>query len=92
MSDSFAQAQADISKLKGRPSNNDLLQLYALSSQATRGDIPKDGPPSANDPAGRAKWNAWKDVTDRGLSQDDAKEEYVELVEKLKADLGFDAA
>lgn len=92
MSDSFAQAQADVPKLKSRPSNGDLLRLYALSSQATKGDIPKDGRPPANDPAGRAKWDAWQSVTDRGMSQDDAKEEYVELVEQLKAEYGFDAA
>lgn len=41
-------------------------------------------------PQGKAKKNAWQKVVDEGVTPDQAKERYVELVEKLKAAYGFD--
>lgn len=37
---------------------------------------------------GKAKRNAWAEKKD--LSADDAKKQYIELVEKLKKDYGYD--
>ncbi|GMS94553.1 hypothetical protein PENTCL1PPCAC_16728, partial [Pristionchus entomophagus] len=62
-------------------SNDELLELYALYKQALMGDngIPK---PGMTDLKGQAKWNAWD--SKKGLSKDDAKNEYAALVEKLE--------
>lgn len=40
---------------------------------------------------GKAKKNAWQKRVDEGTSESQAKEEYVALVERLKAQYGYDA-
>lgn len=40
---------------------------------------------------GKAKKNAWQKRVDEGVSQSQAKEEYVALVETLKTKYGYDA-
>lgn len=35
----FEQAQADVKQLTQRPTNDELLSLYALFKQATEGDV-----------------------------------------------------
>ena len=40
---------------------------------------------------GKAKKNAWQKKVDEGVTESQAKEEYVALVEKLKAQYGYDA-
>lgn len=40
---------------------------------------------------GKAKKNAWQKVVDEGISAEKAQERYVALIEKAKADYGFDA-
>lgn len=37
------------------------------------------------------KYRAWKELVDEGISAETAQERYVVLVEKLKAELGYDA-
>lgn len=39
---------------------------------------------------GKAKKNAWQKKVDEDVTQDQAKEQYVALVEKLKAQYGYD--
>lgn len=78
---SFEKAAADAQKLTERPSNNDLLRLYALYKQATEGDV-QGKRPGMMDIKGRAKFDAWAEV--EGLSADDAMQQYVDLVESLK--------
>lgn len=74
-------AAADASKtLPERPDNETLLQLYALYKQATVGDVEGDRP-SFMDPVGRAKYDAWEKI--EGMSTDDAKAAYADLVESL---------
>ncbi|MCZ8104446.1 MAG: acyl-CoA-binding protein, partial [Burkholderiales bacterium] len=64
-----------------RPDNATLLKLYALFKQATDGDV--DGKrPGFTDMIGRAKWDAWNEI--KGTSKDDAKQQYVSLIEDLK--------
>jgi diazepam-binding inhibitor (GABA receptor modulating acyl-CoA-binding protein) len=79
--DAFNVAQAEVQKLPRKPSNDELLELYALFKQATVGDVTGKRP-GALDFKGRAKYDAWSKVT--GKSATDAKAEYVALVERLK--------
>lgn len=74
-------AAAEASKtLPARPDNATLLQLYALYKQATVGDV-EGKKPGFTDPVGRAKYDAWDKLM--GMSTEDAKTQYCELVEGL---------
>jgi acyl-CoA-binding protein len=81
MSD-FETAVAEVKELPEKPGNDDLLRLYALYKQATTGDV-EGKRPGMMDFVGRAKHDAWAAL--EGTSSDDAKQAYVNLVEKLKA-------
>lgn len=78
----FEQAAADAKNLERRPSNEALLNLYALYKQATAGDVSgkRPGRFSAVD---RAKYDAW--AKEKGTESDEAKRRYVALVEELKS-------
>jgi acyl-CoA-binding protein len=76
----FEQAQEDVQGLTSRPSNDELLELYALYKQGTEGDVSGKRPGMTNF-KGRAKYDAWKEK--KGMSGDDAKEAYISLVERL---------
>lgn len=77
----FESAVADSKKLPERPSNDVLLQLYALYKQATDGDV-EGKRPGFTDMIGRAKYDAWAAI--KGTGNDDAMKRYVELVSSLK--------
>lgn len=66
--------------LTKRPSNEELLQLYALYKQATDGDVTEERP-GGFDFKAIAKHDAWKEM--KGKSKDDAMQEYVSFVNKL---------
>lgn len=78
----FEQAVADSKSLSDRPSNDTLLQLYSLYKQATEGDINIDPPANPFDFVSKAKYEAWAGL--KGKTKDMAKQEYVQLVSKLK--------
>lgn len=78
----FEQAVADSKNLTDRPSNDTLLQLYSYYKQATEGDINVDPPSNPFDFVSKAKFEAWAAL--KGKTKDNAMEEYVELIEKLK--------
>uniref|UniRef100_A0A914DRP7 ACB domain-containing protein n=1 Tax=Acrobeloides nanus TaxID=290746 RepID=A0A914DRP7_9BILA len=82
----FEDAAEKIKKLKSSPSNDELLEIYALYKQATTGDN-STSKPGLLDPKGRAKWNAWD--AKKGTSQDQANELYVVEAEKLIAKYGI---
>jgi acyl-CoA-binding protein len=74
-------AAADTSKtLPARPDNDTLLQMYALYKQATVGDV-EGKRPGFTDPVGKAKYDAWDKI--KGMSAEDAKVAYADLVESL---------
>jgi diazepam-binding inhibitor (GABA receptor modulator, acyl-CoA-binding protein) len=76
----FADAQARVKTLKSAPSNDTLLELYALYKQGTVGNT--DGKrPGMLDVKGRAKFDAWDKR--KGMTKDQAMEAYVALVDKL---------
>ena len=77
----FERAQKRVWDLK-ECSNNDKLKIYGLFKQATVGNV------NTSEPVGwltslktKAKWEAWKG--NEGLTQNNAKREYVKLIRKL---------
>ena len=78
----FDDAAVRVKTLNSRPSNEHLLALYSLYKQATTGDV-SGKKPSAFDFAGRAKYDAWKKL--QGTSEEDARAQYVSLVNTLVA-------
>lgn len=76
----FEDAQKRVNALKSRPSNDELLDLYALYKQATVGDATGKRP-GMLDLKGRAKFDAWEGR--KGTSKDKAMEAYVALVDRL---------
>ena len=77
----FRDAAERVQKLPQRPGSQDLLALYSLYKQATEGDV-RGQRPGILDVRGRAKYNAWAAI--EGKSAEDAKAEYVALVERLE--------
>lgn len=76
----FEQAVARSKELTKRPSNEELLQLYALFKQATEGDVSGERP-GGFDFKAIAKYDAWAEI--KGKSKEQAMNEYVSLVDKL---------
>ncbi|MCB9685650.1 MAG: acyl-CoA-binding protein [Alphaproteobacteria bacterium] len=76
----FQDAADRVKQLQKRPSNEDLLQLYALFKQGSEGDV-KGSRPGMLDLKGRAKYDAW--ASKKGTGSDAAKEAYVALVDRL---------
>jgi diazepam-binding inhibitor (GABA receptor modulator, acyl-CoA-binding protein) len=79
--DAFNSAQREVQELPRKPSNDELLELYALFKQATVGDV-SGKRPGALDFKGRAKYDAWSKVAGKPAAA--AKTEYVALVARLK--------
>ncbi len=82
LKEDFAQSAEDVKKLSKRPSNEELLTLYALYKQATEGDV-KGSRPGMLDFKGRAKFDAWS--ARKGKSSETAMQEYLEFVRHLEA-------
>ena len=78
----FEDAQARAKKLTRMPSNDELLELYALFKQGTVGDA-SGGRPGMLDFRGRAKFDAW--ASKKGTSRDAAMTAYVAVVDRLEA-------
>jgi acyl-CoA-binding protein len=78
----FEQAAKDVQALSERPDNDTLLRLYALYKQGSEGDV-SGTKPGFFDFVGTAKYEAWAKL--KGVSQDEAKQKYVDLVKKLTA-------
>jgi len=81
LAEDFQNAVSASQALTKRPSNEELLDLYALFKQATEGDVSGDRP-GGFDFKAIAKFDAWAEK--KGLSKDQAMENYVKLVSKLK--------
>ena len=78
----FEEAVINSKSLSDKPSNEVLLQLYALYKQSTEGDIHVDEPTNPFDFVAKAKYNAWDEL--KGKSKEIAMQEYVNLVTSLK--------
>jgi acyl-CoA-binding protein len=82
LSNRFEDAQARVKQLRETPSNDDLLELYALYKQATVGDV-SGSRPGMLDLKGRAKFDAWSKK--KGTGKEDAMTKYITLVDRLAA-------
>lgn len=78
----FEQAQKDVQTLSKKPGNDKLLKLYALYKQGSEGDVSGERP-GGFDFKGGAKYDAWAEQ--KGKSKEQAQQEYVALVEQLRA-------
>ena len=77
----FENAVAESKSLPARPDNQTLLKIYALFKQSTEGDNTGKRP-GFTDIVGRAKYDAWKGL--EGTSNDQAMQNYIDLIESLK--------
>jgi diazepam-binding inhibitor (GABA receptor modulator, acyl-CoA-binding protein) len=80
LSAKFEDAQKRVKTLAAAPSNDTLLELYALYKQATSGDV-EGKRPGMMDFKGRAKFDAWAER--KGMAKDAAMTAYVAVVDKL---------
>ena len=76
----FENAANRSKELPQRPSNDELLNLYALFKQASDGDATGERP-GGFDFKAIAKFDAWTEK--KGMSKEDAMRAYVELVDQL---------
>ena len=77
----FETAVAESKNLSSRPDNDTLLKIYSLYKQGTSGDV-SGKRPGMFDMVGRAKYDAWAKL--QGTGQDDAMQQYVDLINSLK--------
>ena len=75
----FKRSSKKVWDLSERPSNNQLLELYALFKQATDGDCQGRASGGIRE---RAKWKAWNAIS--GMSESEAMEEYKSLTGRIK--------
>ncbi|XP_076300492.1 acyl-CoA binding protein 1 [Lasioglossum baleicum] len=85
LTDRFNKAAEEVKDLSSQPSDANMLELYSLFKQATVGDC-NTTRPGMLDFKGKAKWDAWDQK--KGMSQDAAKEQYIQKVDELIAELG----
>ena len=76
----FAKAKKKVEELYTRMDNTTIRKIYALYKQATEGDI-SGKRPSAIRFRERIKFDAWSSIS--GMSSEDAKAEYIKLVDNL---------
>jgi diazepam-binding inhibitor (GABA receptor modulating acyl-CoA-binding protein) len=80
LQDDFNTAVTKSKELTKRPSNEELLDLYALFKQATDGDVSGERP-GGFDFKAIAKFDAW--AGKKGTSKEQASQDYIKLVERL---------
>jgi diazepam-binding inhibitor (GABA receptor modulator, acyl-CoA-binding protein) len=83
LNEKFAKAKEESVQLSKAPDNMTKLEMYGIYKQAAEGDCTGKRP-GMTDFVGRAKYDAWK--KNEGMSQDEAKQKYIDLIEKLKAE------
>lgn len=82
LSDEFNAAVSQSKQLTQRPTNEELLELYALFKQSTEGDVSGERP-GGFDFKAIAKYDAWTEK--KGISKEEAMQQYVKLVSKLQS-------
>ena len=80
LEEDFERAAREVQRLPARPSNEELLELYALFKQASVGDV-RGTRPGLVDFKGRAKYDAWAALS--GMDRDEAMRTYVALARHL---------
>ncbi|XP_030012871.1 acyl-CoA-binding domain-containing protein 7 [Sphaeramia orbicularis] len=82
----FEKVAEDVKKVKTRPSDQELLDLYGLYKQAVVGDVNINRPGMA-DLKGKAKWDAWN--SRKGMSKEDAMSAYITLAKEIIGKYGM---
>jgi len=77
----FEKTAASAQTLPERPDNDTMLKLYALYKQGSKGDVTGEKP-GFFDFVGVAKYEAWEKL--KGLDQEQAKQQYIDLVNSLQ--------
>jgi len=80
MADFDAAVEIINNKVNKTLSDDELKEIYSLYKQATIGDI-NTTRPGMLDFKGKAKWDAWN--SKKGMSQDEAKQKYVEYAAQM---------
>ena len=81
LKDKFKKAVVESREFAIRPDNDTLLKIYSLYKQATEGDNNAEQP-GMFDFVAKAKYEAWNKL--KGMSADDAMQQYVDTVDGLK--------
>ena len=76
----FLTAADNVKKLKAKPSDAEMLEIYSYYKQATVGDV-NTSRPGMFDLTGKAKWDEWEKR--KGLSKADAEQQYITVVKRL---------
>ena len=82
----FKTASEESVKLSKTPDTSTKLKLYALYKQGSEGDV-QGARPGFTGLIGRTKYDAWAKF--KGTSKEAAMQQYIELVESLKQQLGY---
>ena len=82
LTENFESAVAASKTLPAKPDNDTLLKLYSLFKQANDGDAPEKGDYGMFDFVAKAKHDAW--LKQKGLSKEEAMQQYIDLVTGLK--------
>lgn len=80
MEEQFEIAIKAINHLSTKPSNDNLLKIYAFFKQSREGNISFERPSILNQ-KGRAKWDAWKKL--ENMDKQDAMANYIALAYSL---------
>ncbi|MFN7490200.1 MAG: acyl-CoA-binding protein [Chryseotalea sp.] len=80
LQEQFDAAVAQSKELTKRPTNEELLKIYALFKQATEGDVSGERP-GGFDFKAIAKFDAWAKLKGKTIEQ--AKQEYVDFMATL---------
>ena len=80
LEEQFEAAKKRVMELPEKPSNEKMLELYALNKQATIGDINAEKP-AMFDFVAAAKYNAW--MAKKGTSKEEAQQQYIDFVNSL---------
>ncbi|KAF2721481.1 acyl-CoA-binding protein [Polychaeton citri CBS 116435] len=91
LSPEFKKAVEDSRKLKAKPSDNELLELYGLFKQASQDPPIEDTKaPGMFELKEKAKRNAWQKLVDDGVTPALAQDKYIKLVVSLKEKYGYE--
>jgi acyl-CoA-binding protein len=81
LQEEFDKAVAMTKEFPQRPTNEELLELYALFKQATEGDVSGERP-GGFDFKAIAKFDSWEEQ--KGKSKEQAMQDYINLVNTLQ--------
>ena len=84
LKEDFEKAATDSKNLPEKPGNETLLQLYSLYKQGSVGDVNIEPPTNPFDFVNKAKYEAWAAL--KGKTSEEAMQEYISLVNKLKGE------